>query len=160
MKDLNTNDFGGSHIDAGLYQWVLDNIKVGSTILELGSGKGSTKNLSSSYQMISIEEDSKYVGLYNSKYIYAPIKKGWYDVEVLQKIDEDYDLIIVDGPVGEGNRWGFLDHLNLFNTNVPIIVDDIHRQAELELLQKLAKRLQRDAFIPKGVKYFGIIPYG
>lgn len=82
--------FGKSSIAIELYNWIRENIKDGSTILELGSGR-VTGELSKNYTMISVEHDKDWVGKYNSSYIYiyAPIKQysgyKWYDIDVLKK---------------------------------------------------------------------------
>lgn len=138
----------------------------GKTILELGSGWG-TSALSKYYKMYSIEHDIRFINSYDSTYIHAPIKlyndkwkapnipqnDGWFDVDKLSKLSEiKYDLILVDGPPGWLNsagpgktigRGGFYKHLDLFNTNVPIIIDDINREAEKILLEKLSKKLNK-----------------
>lgn len=128
--------------------WIDKNIEKGKSILELGSGHVSTKQLSDmGYKMNSIEHDGKYVGLYNSNYIYAPLKNSWYDVDVLkQHLPElKYDVLLIDGPVGVGNnsRTIFLKYMNLFNTNVPIIIHDVERNAEQHLKEELSRILNR-----------------
>ena len=54
------------------------------------------------------------------------------------------ECILVDGPTGEGNRWGFLENLDLFRQDVPIIVDDTWRRAEKDLLLEVAKKLVKN----------------
>jgi hypothetical protein len=134
------NEFGGSGIEKPLHDWVVRHLPPGRTILELGSGQGSTKHLSRFYQMVSVEDKTQFLGLYDSHYIHAPIVGGWYSLEALQaQLPRQYDLLLVDGPTGEGNRWGFLHHLDLFRTDVPIIFDDTWRQAERDLSQQVAQ---------------------
>ncbi|MFW6311177.1 MAG: hypothetical protein ACOC1K_02965 [Nanoarchaeota archaeon] len=145
------NDFGGSSIDKSLFYWIKENLEEGKTILEFGSGSGSTKNLSKFYNMISIEHDSKWVGKYQSFYIWATInkKENWYDIEPIKKLlkNKDYDLILVDGPVGEGNRWGFLKNIELFDIkNKHIIIDDINRNGELNLFNSINSLLERKVY--------------
>ncbi len=61
-----------------------------------------------------------------------------------EKLDGlDYDLILVDGPNGLIGRGGFLKHINLFNTQVPIIFDDINRESERQLMIKTSKLLNK-----------------
>jgi hypothetical protein len=112
--------------------------------------------------MISIEDNMEWLGKYNSDYIHAPIKFyddnwvapniphniGWYDPKVLQLYlkDKKYDMLLIDGPagwVGAPGRAGFLKHLDLFNTNVPIIIDDVQREQERILLDQISKILNR-----------------
>ena len=61
----------------------------------------------------------------------------------LLNLPTDYDLILVDGPNGSKGRAGFLKHLNLFKTNVPIIFDDVYRVPEMMLLEKVASALNK-----------------
>ena len=59
----------------------------------------------------------------------------------------DYDLILVDGPGGWLGRSGFLKYLDVFNTDVSIIIDDIQRDQEFLLIKKLSEKLQRKHII-------------
>ena len=47
-----------------LYNWIRENIKDGSTILELGSGTG-TIELCKHYTVYSVEHDKKWIGNLN-----------------------------------------------------------------------------------------------
>lgn len=75
----------------------------------------------------------------------TPKQSGWYDPDIVEKglSGLTYDLILVDGPNGRIGRGGFLKHLNLFNTNVPIIFDDIGRIAEMQMMVKVAETLNK-----------------
>tara|TARA_B100000035_G_scaffold312586_1_gene324398 strand:- start:451 stop:1005 length:555 start_codon:yes stop_codon:yes gene_type:complete len=75
----------------------------------------------------------------------TPRQSGWYDYKILgPKLESlSYDLILVDGPNGAIGRGGFLKHLDLFNTNVPIIFDDINRKAELQMMVKVSEILNK-----------------
>jgi len=136
---------GGEHV---FIEWIDKNIEKGKTVLELGSGHRSTQQLSKmGYKMISIEHDVNYLNYYESNYIHAPMKEGWYDVDILRKKLEGlkYDVILVDGPVGVGNksRLGFYDNMELFDTSVPILIHDAERPGESELKEKLSTKLNR-----------------
>ena len=86
------------------------------------------------------------------KYYHHP-RAGWYDSDALKKqLPKDYDLILVDGPPGTIGRSGFYKHLDLFRSNVPIIIDDVDRKEELVLLKKLEIKTGRKATIHKGGK--------
>jgi hypothetical protein len=159
MTDL--NKLGGWAIQESCYNFIKTILPEGSTILEFGSGVG-TGYLSQHYKMISIENYPEWIGKYNSKYIHAPIvnynetytapnipgaynskQVGWYDVEIIkQHMPLTYDLILVDGPNGAFGRGGFLKHLDMFNTNVPIIFDDINRE-EWHLMVEVSNILNR-----------------
>lgn len=142
-------NFGGSGIREDMYSYVRENFQEGQTIVELGAGHVSTKVFSQHYKLYSVEDKQQYLNIYNSNYIYAPLENGWYKIEAIQKglMDVGYDLIIVDGPTGEGNRTGFLDNIKIFDTTKTIIMDDIHRNAELKLAKEVGKFLNREVKI-------------
>ncbi len=158
---------GNSSISEICYNYIREILPSGKTILELGSGFG-TSELAKHYKMISIEHDGRWVEQYDSDYIYAPIQwyddkwtapdipgnEGWYNISVVERElkDRHYDMILVDGPPGYPNynqtgkrigRAGFYKHLLLFDTTVPIIVDDIDRKCEKILLEKLSEKLDK-----------------
>jgi hypothetical protein len=73
---------------------------------------------------------------------------GWYDAGVIRtSLTFDYDLILIDGPNGSIGRGGFLKHLELFNTAVPMIFDDIQRPAEHSLMERVSEKIGRPYFI-------------
>ena len=154
--------------------FIVEFLPKGKTILELGSGVG-TKTLVNNFTVYSVENMKKMVGKYGSNYIYAPIRLyddeylapdipgstkggkiipsqyGWYDYEILkEKLPSDYDLLFVDGPVGKIGRAGFYKHLDLFNTSVPMIIDDVHRTPERKLLEKVSEKLELEYEMVKG----------
>ncbi len=128
----------------------------GATILELGSGAG-TARLAEEFTMISIEHDARFIGKAPSTYIYAPIEpfrkpcsvfkrdQGWYSREVLREElpKHRYDAILVDGPPNVWGRGGFYKWKDLFNLDVPIIIDDMHRERETLLAVRLSAFLKR-----------------
>jgi len=138
----------------------------GKIILELGSGTG-TQRLCNDFIVYSVENVKKMIGKYKSNYIYIPIRpyddeylapdipgstkkggtvssqSGWYDYKVLEEsLPSHYDLLFVDGPAGKIGRGGFYKHLDLFNTSVPIIIDDVHRIPERKMMEKVAEKLE------------------
>ena len=116
-------------IGDNLYSLICETIPHGAVILELGSGEGTGK-LAKYYTMHSIEHDPTFVDKYDSHYIYAPLKDGWYCRPMVEaQLPDRYDALLIDGPPGE-LRIGILNHLDLFDLSVPIFVDDINRQAE------------------------------
>ena len=156
-NDLNQT-FGNWSINQTCFNYIRKILEEGKIILELGSGYG-TKELSKHYKIYSIENDETWLNKFDSIYIYAPIKyynffnkprflgrqKGWYDPEIIkEKIPNSYDLILVDGPNSRRyGRAGFYHYLNLFNLNVPIIFDDIHRRKERLLIKKISKKIDK-----------------
>lgn len=151
--------FGGWSISKQLYDYILTILEPGKTILELGSGSGS-EELAKVFEVFSIEHDKTWLNKYPVNYIYAPIVDGWYDLEILkEQIPEKYDLIIVDGPTGTIGRYGFFSNLELFNTDLPIIIDDVNRAEEFRLMNDTANYLKRKPVVlnAEGKKQFGII---
>lgn len=156
------NNLGGWAIQESCYNFIKKILPEGCTILELGSGLG-TDYLSKHYIMYSIENYKEWVDKYQSTYIYAPIKNydsewtcpdlpgensktqsGWYNPDMLiGNLPDKYDLILVDGPNGMFGRGGFLKHLDIFNTDVPIIFDDINRDAEYQMMVKVSEKINR-----------------
>lgn len=153
---------GGWAIQDSCYNFIKKILPEGKVILELGSGLG-TDYLSKHYTMYSIENYTEWVGKYKSTYIYAPIKNydsewtspelpgehsdrqsGWYDPALLVgNLPEHYDLILIDGPNGMFGRGGFLKHIDMFDTTVPMIFDDINREPERQLMIKISELLNR-----------------
>lgn len=158
MTQINIDAFGGWAMNQTTFDYIRSILPDNSTILELGSGTG-TNELAKFYKMYSIEANPNWLNKFNSTYIYAPIKMynqlytapgiennfGWHDYQILSKelADLHYDLIFIDGPEGKYGRAGFLKHINLFNTNVPLIFDDIHRKPEMDLLIEVSKVLNK-----------------
>jgi hypothetical protein len=154
----NLQNLGGWAIERSCYDFILSMLPKGSTILEFGSGFG-TDYLSRDYNMISVENNTDWLSKFKSNYIYAPVieynatntapegfedQKAWYDRRFLEtKLNVKYDLILIDGPEGKYGRAGILQNLDLLNTNVPIIIDDIQRKAEFDLMVKLSEILGR-----------------
>lgn len=127
--------FGSWSIDKIVYDWMLKNLPEGKTILELGSGN-STQILVTKWNVISVEENKDWVNKYHEKYIHAPIKNDYYDIDILkEKLPRKYDLMLVDGPA-YGNRNNMLKHLELFNLEASdcsiIIFDDVERPNDFE----------------------------
>lgn len=138
-------NFGGSGIMEELFKHICTLLPPGKTILEFGSGDVSTAHLGKHYKLFSVEDKAEWIGKHNSTYIHAPLVNGWYDLtKVLAGLPARYDLILVDGPTGEGNRGGFLEHVDCIFNDCPIIFDDTNRAAEKSLALHTAMRLRRE----------------
>jgi hypothetical protein len=139
---MEEENFGEWSIDYEVFIWLRHNIPSRTNIIELGSGQASA-TLAKYWRVYSIEHDSRFIGLVGSpnlKYIYAPIKNSWYDPEVIrQNLPEAYSCIIIDGPPGVIGRYGFIENIDLWNLDVPIIVDDLHRKDEMKIFHQLEK---------------------
>lgn len=166
-----TEVLGDFSISEGLFNFIQENIPRSSTLLEFGSGYGSSV-LAQFYTVFSVEHDEEWVGKYpNVNYIYAPIKKHkevrrlvgdhWYDWSVLsaQIVDISYDLIIVDGPPIRYGRAGFFKYMIPQPRPVPIVFDDLHRRRDLDVALKVSKYLKEPLVIKDAweTKTFGYI---
>ena len=160
-------------ITSTLLEYLKQNLPEGKTILELGSGKG-TEELVKNWKVSSIEHDSKWVGVVpQTNYIHAPLTPHkalkrhegtlWYDRRVLTeqivKSNLQYDLILVDGPCPPGSRAGFFKYIDYFNTNVPLIFDDINRAKDWILLLSIQNKLGKTITVPHDShgKAFGVL---
>lgn len=143
-----------------LASWLESHLEPGRTIVELGSGAG-TAWLAQRWQVWSVEHDPRFLDLYPSRYIHAPIENGWYSVDAIRRgLPGDYDLILVDGPPAQIGRRGFLEHMDIFRDDVCIILDDVNREAERTLCRDVAARLGRSYAIHSSslLKKFAVIP--
>ena len=136
--------FNNWTIPKELFDWIRANLPDGKTILELGSGDG-TDELRKHYTVHSIEHDLAFVK--EGNYIHAPIIRyrgyDWYDLTKLKALPK-YDLLLIDGPTSVIGRRGFIKHRDLFNLNVPIVIDDTQREAERIIAMDLSQMLDRE----------------
>ena len=149
---------GKSHfpIDLAIMSAIRQLVKPGSTIVELGSGNG-TNRLTKEFTVYSIEDNLNWIGYCeDSNYIHAPLVKLDYDEEIVEwynpdiikeNLPENYDLILIDGPAGKKGRSGFLANLDLFNLNVPIVIDDTLRDHEAKIARETAFLLNRPMYV-------------
>ena len=147
-----------------------------STIVELGSGEGSTVALGKDYKLYSVEnqpewfdrfkDHTTYINCgsksYDAEYIRPkefPLDKAWYEPEDLfPYLPKSYDLILIDGPGGHSHGWGrggFYKHIEKFNTDVHMVFDDVHRADEGMLMEIVSEYVERDYEVIDG--YFGVI---
>jgi len=155
-------DFGAWSLGLKLRRLLYSVLPEKSTLLELGSGKG-TQELAKYYNIISIEDNEYWLSQCDTCCIHAPIRNGWYDPVVIR--DElsgiDYDAILIDGPTGEGARNGFVDFAYLFNLDGWVFIDDVNRAKDWELYMAVRKIVGFDrtakAFCEDYNKAFGVI---
>ena len=134
--------FGGAAVNKSFIKWIFNNIEFGNTIVELGSGYGTTTSLSVLYDLYSIENDIRYLNKgNNSNYIYAPlIDDKWYDESCIKdELPEVFDLLIIDGPIGH-RRVNIINHFHLFDEVKTIIIDDSQREGEKQIIQFLISK--------------------
>jgi precorrin-6B methylase 2 len=144
---IDYTNLDGWSIGSEMMDWILINIKKESTILEFGAGKGAIE-LAKQYKVISIEHDPEWINLTKkAEYHLVSIIDGWYDRRAVAKAihGKRIDVVIVDGPPGTGNRDGLFS----FIKNTPsltksiFIVNDVHREKEKMLAEKIANLLKR-----------------
>jgi hypothetical protein len=149
-----TWDLGVFSIEEVVFDWLVQNVPKGGTILECGSGAGTGKLAAAGFRMVSIEHSSRWLKRYSTTYVYAPLRPGigWYDDRVLKEQLQGVrcDAILVDGPVavaGQDTRRGFLRNIDLFlplsGGPVPIVLDDTNRADEAKLASDLKTELTR-----------------
>jgi hypothetical protein len=147
MVNLDSITWGGSGIERCLYEFIIENIPAGSTMVELGGGNVSTRVFSEVYDLYTIEHNAKWINIFpKSTYIYAPIdSSGWYKRSVLDgKLPKNVDFLFVDGPSGSDIEWmrdGLLNHLDLFDGCDKILFHDTFREDDLNLATKVASEL-------------------
>lgn len=132
-------------------------------VLELGSGistviSGKTLSQSGKGRVIALDHDEAYTektrrelnkhGLSHiADVIYTPLKPvtldrgswDWYDTEVLNRLEQPIDLLIVDGPpvkTQKHSRYPALPLLyDLLAPDAVVIVHDTHRSMESEAIE-------------------------
>lgn len=162
------DSFGLVAIGEVLYSYIRDVLPEGSTILELGSGWG-TSQLVKHYKVYSVEHDPMYWDKYHDNYLYVPLKKHkviknhdgdmWYAADVLKLALEGikYDLLLIDGP--PVYRAGFVKYFDLFDPDVIMIFDDVNRSKDNSVMNSIASKL-KVPYVTYGAgteKLFGVI---
>lgn len=128
------------------------------SILEIGAGRSTTffadYACSTSTNFVSIEEnwewhhkitDDLTCMCLPTNYIrHVPVKNGWYDISIFNSEVEDriYDLVMIDGPVGDEARGHIhaMGRLAEICSNTPlVIVDDTHRPHAKAYLETIAR---------------------
>jgi len=162
------NSFGLVAIGENLYAYIRKVLPEGSTILELGSGWG-TSRLVNHYTVYSVEHDPEYWDKYHDNYLHVPLKQHkavknqvgdiWYDAKVLGDVlvGIDYDLLLIDGP--PMYRAGFVKYFDFFDPNVIMIFDDVNRKKDNTVMNSIAAKLEVP-YVTYGAgteKLFGVI---
>ena len=148
------NNLDGWAISLETYNWINENLEEGKTIVEFGSGLG-TRELTKKWKVYSVEHDPQWLGAAeDTNYIWAPLtENGWYDSrKVFNLMPTDYDLLIIDGPIGPTARVGIDNHWDKLRTDIPIIFDDTDRLKDREHAIKIATMLGKDWIEIKGVE--------
>lgn len=143
--------WGGSGIEKVVYDYIVNNIPKGSSILEFGAGYVSTVALMNDYDLTSVEHNQEYANI-NPNTILCDIKDGFYNLDK-RLLKDKYDLIIIDG----FNRIEFLKHFDILKKGKKILIHDTYRDKEIELANKIAKKLKRKVTFYTEGDYWAII---
>jgi hypothetical protein len=73
----------------------------------------------------------------------------WFDDSCLTQLPKEYDLLIIDGPVGN-NRGNFVHFMEYFKKDVPYVIDDTNRGGDKQMALKVAKELNKEIIEIKG----------
>lgn len=134
---------------SSLFEDIEKRVPFFGVIVEMGSGHG-TDRLQQNYSVTSFEHDPVWAARSPSDCFLAPIvanqhaesagQVGWYDLNmVIPNLPNEIAAVLIDGPPGDIGRMGFLSVLNRIPSHVPIYVDDVHREAEKDLLTRIHK---------------------
>jgi hypothetical protein len=67
----------------------------------------------------------------------------------LNQLPTEYDLLIIDGPVGN-NRGNFVHLMEHFKKDVPYVIDDTNRSGDMEMAIKIAEKSNKEILKIKG----------
>jgi len=150
--------FGGKHLEHAVFDCIRTHVPHGSHVLELGSG-WVTGQLAQYYHMHSVEENERWLHIYDSHYIYAPLRDGWYDVDVLahELPTISYACVIVDGPFRKRHRYRLLDHIHLFDYSAMFIHDEVQFSGIYHLMVQTAQIMGHHYTVYEGeFELFGV----
>jgi hypothetical protein len=151
------NDWGGGSISHDLYKHIQEILPEGKTILELGSGWGSSK-LMGRWNLYSIEDREKWFKMFNPQSFLFPLVDAhdkWYDLELMKSTLRGlkYDLLLIDGP--RYGRKNFPANLDLFDMSVSMVFDDVKRKEGQTVIEEVSLLVGRPYKIWH--KSFGVI---
>jgi predicted O-methyltransferase YrrM len=144
--------WGDGSVSESLVKKIYEILPPNKTVLELGSGAGSTPALAKCYKVFSVEHDEEWVGKYDSEYIHIPLIKHkqiknhkgdlWYNAKLLkEKIPDKYDLLLVDGP--PYSRAGLVKYWSMFRDDVIVVFDDVNRERDRKVTHSIAAKLKK-----------------
>lgn len=152
-------------IGSGLFNAMRLVLPRGGTVLELGSGEGSTVELKKhGYSVYSIEHNENYVGRWNDKEhtIHAPFDgTGFYNMDIVigHLPSINYDILLVDGPDTENRNLRFYEYgCHHFKSNVPWFFDDwIGQQMQIGI-KAVAKKTGRELLVfEDSIKQYAVL---
>jgi hypothetical protein len=139
-------------IGQGLFNAMRLVLPKGGTVLELGSGDGSTTELKGAgYTVYSIEHSPHYLHRWNTPEftIHAPFDDtGFYDMnKVRAGIPKNYDILLIDGPDTENRVIRFYEHaIDSFNPKVHWFFDDWGSEMSIGI-KAVAKKTERELLV-------------
>lgn len=141
---------GSWSISGDLIDSIEKHLPKGSTILELGSGYGTRSLVRLGYTLISVEQDNQWINLHHNNYCFAPLKNGWYDMDIVNEFikNKTYDAVLIDGPAS-GDRSILLES-NLDLSKI-LFVDDIDRPRDRHIFNKLKQNRKHEDHATYGV---------
>jgi len=152
-------------ISKELFQCIRMFVPKGATILELGSGPGSTVELlNAGYDVRSIEHNQAYMCYNKSEnYIYCPLIingniQAFYNLDLIKDKLPDYKALLIDGP-DTGNRMAeFNKNYHYFNPKVHWFIDDYAYPPMTEDINELQKITGREMLkFEVGAKQFAVL---
>lgn len=148
--------WGGSGIEKCVFDYLINRFAKGTKMLEFGAGDVSTKAFSQYFELTTIEQMNEWIGRYPSKYIHAPLRGDWYDRNYLLNLPKDFEVIFVDGPLGD-KRQGVLNNLDLFNTDCVWVFHDIYRPTERKLAVDFANITNKKINFYEDCDYWAVV---
>jgi len=126
----------------------------GAVVVELGDRIG-LDSLEDKFKILTFDSNDTNIPFSNSdKHVHIPIVASrigsteWYDSEILgRSLPKRYDLLFVNGPQGGYGKFGLLENISLFNTEIPIIINDTIRENEAGIARELAYKLNRPLYV-------------
>jgi hypothetical protein len=151
--------FGDASLTEEAFNYIINRLPDGKTLLELGSGR-VTELFLQHYKVYSVEHDLMWVDTTESNYIYAPlVDNAWYDADVLaESLPTEYDFLLVDGPPSPTRRANFIKHMHLFRSDVAWFFDDLQREQDAKTFETIREMTGRSAEVFQfGVKRCGVL---
>ena len=138
----------------GIRSAITQLVQEGAVVVELGDRIGLDR-LEHLYHILTIYSDkTKMPFQISDKHVHVPTKSladgvtEWYDPLLLGSLlPEKYDLLFVNGPKEKYGKFGLLENINLFNLDIPIIINDSIRENDAGIARELAYKLNRPVYV-------------